>query len=98
MKFSHIAFTILLFTLFNISFSYTNPSSCTSNNQYYNMISLDCTTCPSNTERGKDFTYCNCTNSFYSNPDIIGFNSNTSPCISIVTIITFRQHIIKQQK
>jgi hypothetical protein len=43
---------------------------------------LQCTTCPSNTVRAGDFSYCNCSTSFYPNPDAIGFNSASS-CLAL---------------
>ena len=89
MKHSFLSFYIVFLSFIIIINAYSNPSNCTSDNQYYNMISLDCTNCPFNNsmKRGGDFTYCNCTSPFYSNPDIIGFNSANNPCINLVIIV-----------
>lgn len=54
---------------------YESPSSCSnSNSKYYNILTLTCTDCPANTEKAADMTYCNCTNNFYPNWAVIGFN------------------------
>lgn len=62
--------------------TYSDPASCNSSTQFYDMLLLQCTTCPSNTVKANDFTFCNCSNSSYKNPDVIGFNY-VSSCTSL---------------
>ena len=61
--------------------SYTDPASCTASTDYYDIVTLTCTTCPTNTQRANDFAFCNCSNTHYDNPDVVGFN-NAQSCLS----------------
>jgi hypothetical protein len=75
--------TILaLLVIVGIALAYTDPTSCTGSTQFYDPVLLRCTTCPANTVRASDFSYCNCSTSHYPNPDAIGFNSPAS-CLSL---------------
>ena len=79
--------SLLLFIIMIASVrSYTSPSACTSTSQFYNPVTLSCESCPANTNQAKDFTYCNCTTSFYPDPSVIGFASNSS-CQSLGVIL-----------
>lgn len=74
---------VSLALLLVLSQQYSSPSDCTASNKFYDPVLLQCTTCPwNNTQRASDFSYCNCTTSYYPNPDVIGFNNNLS-CISL---------------
>lgn len=73
--------TIFIMFVVGITNCYTNPTACTSSTSFYDIILLQCTTCPSNTNQANDFTYCNCTTSFYDNPAVIGFN-NIQSCVN----------------
>lgn len=73
---------LLLLLALPLLIAYTDPSLCTSSSQFYDPVLLQCTSCPSNTGRAGDFTYCNCSTSYYANPDVIGFNSATS-CLAL---------------
>lgn len=87
-SFISVAKIFLLSTLINLSFSYTNPTSCTSTTQYYSLLTLECKTCPTNTVQALDKSYCNCSNSFYQSPDVIGFNDAAS-CVSLGFVRSF---------
>lgn len=72
----------LLIALIIQAYSYTNPALCTANTQFYDSVLLQCTNCPTSTERAKDSTYCNCSSSHAVNPYVIGFNDPSS-CVSL---------------
>lgn len=74
----------LFIALLTIVTGYTDPSACTGSTKFYDPVQLQCTTCPSNTIRATDMSYCNCSTSYYPNPDVIGFNSPSS-CLSLST-------------
>lgn len=76
---------IIIISLIGLCQSYSSPN-CNSSS-YYNILSLSCTTCPSNTIVSPlDNTYCNCSNTFYKNPSIIGFNYASS-CLPITNFV-----------
>jgi hypothetical protein len=73
--------------LLSLAFAYTDPTTCTSSSQFYDPVQLKCSSCPANTIQGKDFSYCNCSTSYYWNPDTIGFNSPSS-CLALGSTYT----------
>ena len=79
---SNIIIALIIAALILPACTYTNPTLCTANTKFYDAVLLQCTDCPSNTARAKDSSYCNCTNSYASNPYVIGFN-DASSCISL---------------
>lgn len=90
--------TIIRFLVFvsmlSLVATYSDPTSCTGSTKFYDILLLQCTTCPTNTVRASDFTYCNCSNSYYKNPDVIGFN-NANSCLSLGVIFErFSHHIV----
>ena len=72
---------IALFFLTITVHSYTDPAACTASTQYYDVATLNCTACPANTARARDFTFCNCSNTHYPNPNVIGFK-DASSCVT----------------
>lgn len=78
-KITHIQLTIIititLFLLIPHSQSYKFPSQCLTT-QYYNYLKYSCLSCPNNTIPSTlDNSYCNCSTSYYKNPNSIGFLS-----------------------
>ena len=87
---------IIIISLLTLCFPYTSPSCNASS--YYNILSLSCISCPSNTIVSQlDNTYCNCSNTFYKNPSSIGFNyaSSCLPITNFVIFSLFRLMIIR---
>ena len=74
---------------------YQDSTSCaTSSNQFYDILRLQCATCPTNTATAKDNSFCNCTNAYFQNPSVIGFNHSQS-CLALnVRLHTYRPHIV----
>lgn len=73
---------LLLFLLVSRinSQSVIDASKCTEPNQYFNYIYFRCDTCQSNQVRSSP-TFCNCTNGYYKNKEVVGFQSPSS-CLS----------------
>ena len=84
---------LLIFALLALTNSYTDPTLCTASTQYYDPVTLTCTTCPANTQRASDFAFCNCSNTHYDNPDVIGFNNALSCLAAPVPFLSSRAHI-----
>lgn len=73
---------LFIIPLLIVILTYTDPSACTGSAQFYDPVLLQCTTCPSNTIRATDLSFCNCSTSSYPNLDVIGFN-NPSSCLAL---------------
>ena len=68
--------------------SYQDASACVStSNLFYDIIRLQCASCPTNTVTAKDNIFCNCSTSYYPNPNVIGFN-NSQSCLALNVICT----------
>lgn len=72
---------LLTISLITIVLAYSDPATCTTT-QFYDPILLQCTTCPTNTIPTADPSFCNCSTSYYPNPDVIGFNYASS-CLAL---------------
>ena len=100
---SRVQSVLALFALFIFPcvLAYSDPTVCTGSSQFYDIIGLQCSACPNNnTVRANDFTFCNCSTSYYANPAVIGFNYGQS-CIALtspVKIKIFRHRIHQRRK
>lgn len=77
MRISCLGITWIVAAAFMQISTYTSPAACNAS-QFYNVLLLECGTCPINTVQADDIAYCNCSNSFYQNVSVIGFNSSSS--------------------
>ena len=77
-----VIIALMIAALIVLSHTYTNPTLCTANTNFYDSVLLQCADCPAKTARAKDSSYCNCTNNYAINPYVIGFN-DASSCISV---------------
>ena len=63
--------------------SYSDPSTCS---QLYNYLTHQCEDCPANTAPAANIGYCNCSGSYYPNPEAIGFNHADS-CLNLGVLV-----------
>ena len=85
-------FTILLITIFDLSFGQSsrsvntgilNVTACSSS-QFFDTTLLNCNSCPTNEISAGNQTICACqTGTIINSPNVIGFKANCTSCPTV---------------